>query len=580
MKNIYSFLSCCIICIVLLGFRILPPDYKSKIPLRITTWDALGYYMYLPGIFIYHDVTKLDWFFDIDSEYHLSGGTYYQIRKHKNGNYVFKYLGGVSILQSPFFFSGHWVAKHTKFEADGFSPPYQYAIALSVLFYCILSIFLLRKILLNYFNDITSALTLLFLTLATNFVHYVAADCGLSHGFIFPLYVLVLYFTFKWHKSPGILWASLIGLVIGLATISRPTEAIMLFIPLFWSTQTKEQSKIKWALVKKYKNHIFYTILFGFIGILPQLIYWKIASGSFIYDVGSKWDFLTPHLRVLFGWEKGWFIYTPITVFFIIGLFFTGKYPFKKSVIIFCLLNIYIIISWHKWRYGGSYSCRALMQSYPVFALPFAAFIHHIKLKKWRFLFYALGFYLVFVNLFQTRQVSKKILHYDHMNRKYYGRIYLNPNPSPLDMSLLDTDEVLKKDILYKKEIIAVIDSSIVIKKSPDSSAFLINTNVKQVVFNDIQLDSWIKVESKIQVSKGIWESYLNSYLQIGDSLKHNKIRLHSPISKYGEINDYTYYVKIPENFKEGFFKLFVSSSGIFEGVVEYLKITYLSKRI
>ena len=81
MKNIYSFISCCIICIVLLGVRMLPADYKSKTPLRLTTWDALGYYIYLPGICIYHDVTELDWFFDIDSEYHLSG---VRINKYEN----------------------------------------------------------------------------------------------------------------------------------------------------------------------------------------------------------------------------------------------------------------------------------------------------------------------------------------------------------------------------------------------------------------------------------------------------------------------------------------------------------------
>ena len=72
MKNIYSLISCCIICIVLLGFRIPSTDLKSNTTLRITTWDALGYYMYLPGICIYQDVTKLDWFFEIDREYYLS----------------------------------------------------------------------------------------------------------------------------------------------------------------------------------------------------------------------------------------------------------------------------------------------------------------------------------------------------------------------------------------------------------------------------------------------------------------------------------------------------------------------------
>jgi len=581
MKNRYSFFAFCIISVVLLYFRISYSDFKSETPLKVTTWDALGYYIYLPSIFIYQDITELKWFSDIDNEYSVSGGCVYQARKHKNGNYVFKYLGGVAIMQSPFFFAGHFIAKITNYKEDGFSPPYQYAIAFCVLFYCILSIFLLRKILLIYFDDVTTAITLLLLILASNFIQYVAIDGGQSHGFIFPLYVLVLYTTLKWHQKPGLVWASLTGLIIGLATISRPTEAIMLFIPLLWNTQTKELAKAKWRLAKRYKKHVAYAVLFCFIGVLPQLIYWKIATGSFVYDVGSKWDFLTPHLRVLFGWEKGWFIYTPITIFFIIGLFFIKKFPFKNSVLTFCLLNIYIIISWHIWRYGGSYSCRALVQSYPVFALPFAAIIQKISFKKWRVIFYILGIYLLFVNLFQIRQYNKAILHYDHMNRRYYSRIYLNPNPSPLDMSLLDTDERLYNEKKYHKEIIVDIDSTLNIQISPYSSNLLTETKIRQDLLTDKKLDNWIKVESAIQVNQGFSSSYINSELQIGDSIKHSKIRLFSPISQSGQTNEYAFYMKIPDYFKEGFFKLYISSSGSeFEGIVKNIKITYLNKRL
>ena len=159
----------------------------------------------------------------------------------------------------------------------------------------------------------------------------------------------------------------------------------MLFIPLLWNTHTKQANKTKWNQVKLNYNHIVYVLMFGFIGVLPQLIYWKYTSGSFIYDVGSKWTFLNPFFRVLFGWENGWFIYTPITILFVVGLFFIKKFPFKNSILVFCLLNIWIIISWFDWKYGATYSTRALVQSYPVFAFPFTAIIERILQKKWRF---------------------------------------------------------------------------------------------------------------------------------------------------------------------------------------------------
>ncbi len=408
MRKYLSLFACFIVAVVLIRQRVAYSETgKYKRELQVTTWDALGYYMYLPGIFIYNDVTELKWFPEIDQKYTLSGGEVYQASKHKNGNYVFKYLGGVAILQAPFFAVGHFIAKQYNYPPDGFSPPYQYAVAFGAVLWCIIAFFILRRILLRYFKDSTVAVTLLLLALATNLIQYISLDSAMSHAWIFPLYVLVLYTTIKCHETQKGSWAFLTGIIIGLATISRPTELVMLFIPLFWNTHTKEAARQKWQMVKANKVHIYSAIAGGFIGVLPQLIYWKIATGSFIYDVGSKWDFANPHWRVLFGPEKGWFIYTPITICFIVGFFLMKNMPFRKSVLWFCLLNIYIIIAWHDWRYGGSYSTRALSQSYAVFALPFAAVIERVNTTKWKWLFYAVCIYLVWMNFAQMYQYNE-----------------------------------------------------------------------------------------------------------------------------------------------------------------------------
>jgi hypothetical protein len=410
MKNPLSLIACILIAIVLFTYRLSYSEVGGDRSLKVTTWDAFGYYMYLPSSLIYHDMTELKWLDSIDKKYNLTGGQLYQANKHDNGKYVYKYLGGVALIQLPFFLIGHVIALNSDYPADGFSPPYQYAISFGAIIYCILALFLLRRILLRYYTDATAALTLLLLALATNLIQYVSIDSAMSHAFIFPLYVLILYTTIKWHEQPRIILALAIGYIIGLATISRPTEAVMLFIPLLWNTQNKEASQTKWKLVKEHRSHIAAVVFGGLLGILPQLIYWKIATGSFIYDVGSKWSFLNPFFRVLFGPEKGWFIYTPVTIFFIIGMFFIRPFPFRNSVIWFCLLNIYIIISWFDWRYGASYSTRALVQSYPVFALPFAAFIQRVNTTKWRYLFYALSICLIALNLYQISLYNRGLI--------------------------------------------------------------------------------------------------------------------------------------------------------------------------
>ena len=579
MKNRYSLIACCIISLVLLQYRLSYSGLDPKYNLKVTTWDALGYYMYLPSAFIYDDATQLKWFPDIDKKYQVSGGWVYQANIYKKTNkYVFKYLGGVAILEIPLFLTGHCIAKIFHYDADGFSAPYQYAIAFGVLLYCLLSIFLLRNILLKFFSDKTTAFTLLLIMLATNIIQYVAIDNAQSHGLIFPLYVLILYFTIKWHEKPKIRWACLIGYIIGIATISRPTEAIMLFIPLFWGTQTKESAREKWSLVKQYKKHIFYALFFTFLGVLPQLIYWQIATGFFVYDVGSKWTFLNPFFRVLFGWEKGWFIYTPVTIFFIVGMFYMKSYPFKKSVLWFCLLNIYIIISWFDWRYGGSYSTRALSQSYPVFALPLAAYIEHVNFKKWRYLFYILGLYLIGVNLFQIFQYNKTILHYNDMNRAYYEKIYLNPTPTPLDMSQLDTNDFLGNESNCKMKILAHIDTAHHIQSPQYASSLVLETSIAPDSISQGFTEEWLKIETEIKATKGFSDSYLTSELQVGSSVKHNKIRLFSPISSYGAINKYAFYIKQSDFSIKNTLRLFIYSNGDFDGIIENIKITSLKK--
>jgi hypothetical protein len=343
----------------------------------------------------------------------------------------------------------------------------------------------------------------------------------------------------------------------------------MLFIPLLWNMHTHEAAKEKWAFVKRNRHQVGVAVLAGFIGILPQLIYWKAVTGSFVYDVGSKWAFLNPWFRVLLGWEKGWFIYTPVTIFFIAGMFFMKGQPFRKSVLTFCLLNIWIIIAWDDWQYGGSYSTRALVQSYPVFALPLAAFIQKINTARWKYLFYAAGLYLIGVNLFQIVQYNQTILHYRDMNRRYYSRIYLNPDPSPLDMSLLDTDEFLGKEAAYNKQIVLKKDTTIVIKFSANEAVTFLKIPPDTIV--QAKGDSWYKIEATIP-SATLWESSLHAALQRGDSVKATKQRMYTPVAE--RTHHYAFYVRVPPYFSKYGLKLSISSPHNFEGMVQHLTIT------
>ena len=423
---------------VLLWTRFEYSEYRGWSPMKVTQWDALGYYQYLPAVFIYGDIGRQAWLEGVDSAYQVSGGSLYQVTELPNGNRATKYFCGLSLLQAPFFALGHWVAGATGAAQDGFSPPYQWAIALSPLVYVVLALFLLRKVLLRYFSDVVVAITLLLVVLATNAIQYISVDNAQTHGYLFALYAAQLFFTQRWHERPTFWSAIAIGGLIGLATVSRPTEALMVFIPLLWNTHEKEAARAKWALVRAQLPHVAVAIGAGFLAFFPQLLYWKVVTGSWVYDVGSKWDFLNPHWCVLFGGEKGWFIYTPITILLVLGLFFMRGQPWRKSALVFTLLNTWVIIAWHDWHYGGSYSSRALVQSYPVLALPFAALLERAVASRWRWPTLALCGYLLVVNLFQIKQYNNTVIHYDRMNFAAYWAVYLDADPTDADKARLN----------------------------------------------------------------------------------------------------------------------------------------------
>lgn len=128
----------------------------------MTTWDAFGYYMYLPGFFIYHDVKDLKWVEHIDKKYAVTGGKFYQATQLESGTYTNKYLCGVALLQMPWFFLGHILAGVTDNPQDGFSSPYQYAIMFGAICWAMPGLLFLRKVLLHYFSDNVCFHTLIF----------------------------------------------------------------------------------------------------------------------------------------------------------------------------------------------------------------------------------------------------------------------------------------------------------------------------------------------------------------------------------------------------------------------------------
>jgi len=442
---------------MIIGTALWYPKWEKPQTEATLSWDVMGYYLYLPSAFIYKDLKQLS-FKDKILETYRPTSDFYQAFLHEGGNYVMKYPIGMAILYSPFFGLAHLAATIFDYPTDGFSLPYQIGISWGSMFVAFLGLWMMRRLLRPYFSEMAVGLSLLLLVFATNYLNYTAIDGSMSHNWVFTIVALLIWQTIKWYQQPTF-WNSLaIGLCIGLAALSRPTDILIALIPVFWALERINGLKDRFQLWKKNWMYLLFIIcVVGFIGSL-QLFYWKYASGDWLVysyqDQGFSW--LTPHVKdVLISYRKGWLVYTPIMLLALMGfvtLYKRHRYLFWGTVAYFSF-HFYITAAWDIWWYGGAFGQRALIQAYPVLLFPLAAlldssmdsdrmtFSHPITrtLAKWLLPIFAL--FCIWLNCFQTYQAHTSGFEVDAMTKSYYWRIFGNSNPTDLDKKLLDTRE-------------------------------------------------------------------------------------------------------------------------------------------
>jgi hypothetical protein len=507
----------CATTLIVLAFTFYPKWEKSGSEATIS-WDVAGYYYYLPAIFIYKDIKKVAFHTDLDKKYGYQGSDFYAARPSTNGNLVMKYTSGMAVMYAPAFFVAHALATPLGYAADGFSRPYQVAIGVWSLFFTLVGLWFLRKVLLKAgFEDKAVGFTLLAIALATNFTEYSAINNAMAHGYIFTLYAVMLWCTMRFYennltneKGPSVFWAFGIGLTIGLAIISRPTELPIVLIPLFWHIANTTDLRNRFLFLKKQYPKIIITAL-TIIGIgFIQLSYWKHVSGHFIYNSygpEGKMEWLKTHIiDGMVSAQKGWLVYTPIMLFSLIGFVFLHKK--KKAyfwpIFLFTLLFIYVSFAHKFWVYGGGLGQRQMIQIYPLLAFPMAAFFEKIRQSKiWSSVVLVASLVCLYLNVW---------LHYQahgggHLDAEYTTPAYLRATIGRFDIPL-ETKKLLdnKYDFTGEKKNTKIIfktdyenDTSI---QTLDNQ-LVINGKKSFVLNKDIQYSP--KVERPLSILKQKW---------------------------------------------------------------------------
>lgn len=399
------------------------------------SWDVLGYYIYLPATFVHHDpmLNNIDWLKKINEERDLAG-TLYMVSTNDNNEPMYFFLMGLALFYLPFFGLASLYASIFNYPLDGFSEPYPIFLIIGGIIYTIIGLIFLRKILLHYFDEITSSILLICITLGTNYIHHLTIDNLATVNVLFMLTAINIWNTIQWYETQRKIHFYIIVGTVALITLVKPSEVFLFIIPLLWNINSFKSflERLKYYF-KNYKLLLTAFIIVVVI-FLPQMLYWKVKTGYFIYDSyknpGVGLDFFSPHVSdVLFSYRKGWLLYTPMMIFSLIGFLILYKKNRELFIPIFVyfIVSFWVISSWTEWWYGAAYSTRPLITTYPALAISFGYFINYIRLKRkiFQIPIYIILVFFIFLNQFQWWQLRNYILDPYRTTRDYYWAIFL-----------------------------------------------------------------------------------------------------------------------------------------------------------
>jgi hypothetical protein len=342
--------------------------------------DGEGYYAYLTTYLLHLDPT----FKSIVQEHILPAynnayqPTQFGLILQPNGAYLDKYGVGTAMLLLPFFGGAHLVAVVLGVaHADGYSRVETFLTALGALVYTVLGLFALRAVLRRWFSDRVTAVTLLAVAFGTGVVSYFTWDPTFSHVYTFFAVAVMLLCALRWYERPQS-WsrAVLLGLAVGLVVAIRLTNVVLLLAVPVIGVGTIVALRERARLVRTNALQACVAVACAAAVLIPQLVTWRIATGSWITRPypGEPFDFLHPHLLESLVWLEphGLLPYAPVLAFSFIGLALAWfrRRDIALPVTIAFLPFWYLTSAWWDWSFTAGFGDRAYLDILPLLALP------------------------------------------------------------------------------------------------------------------------------------------------------------------------------------------------------------------
>lgn len=410
--------------------------------------DAAGYYAYLPSTFIYHD-PEYKFTFPGEKKVNYPGADFSLfMNMTTKGKFINKYFIGTAVLEMPFFLVAYGTAPLFGHHMNGYSLPFQIAVALAAVFYVLLGLDQLRRLLSKMgVSEWTQAIALLLVFFGTNLYQYTLTEPGMSHAFSFGMMAIFInqaYNVFHSKEKKSILRMML---AMAMLVMIRPVNGVAVFALPFiagsWKTFTEG---IRFCL-QHYGRVAIGVGVFLFLLFLQLLMYYRTAGDWFADSYSGEHLILSePHIpEVLFSWKKGWFIYTPLMFVAFLGVIFMRNWFTRVAFLFVMFIATYVISSWELWWYGGSFGMRPFIEYYPLMAVPLALLIEKTTRRFWIVLSAPVFGFLFVLSLVQNYQYTTGIIPYYGMTAAKYKKLFFKTSA---DYSLIYDPGTLRQHVL------------------------------------------------------------------------------------------------------------------------------------
>lgn len=399
------------------------------------SWDVFGYYLPLEATFIHGDMWLNDrsWVEALNQEHQLTG-TLYQISTTPDGQPMYFFFLGMAMMYTPFFFVGHAIAGMFGYAQDGLSSPYVYSLIVGCLIYGFIGLFYLRKILKHFFSDQLVAILLIICVIGTNYINHMTIKNLETVNVIFMFNAIIIWNTIQWYARNELKNMIVVGFSIVMMALIKPSEVLMISLPILWGVSSKQTLLDRFKLFWTYRKQIIITGLICCVVVAPQVTYWIVKTGKIFYDSyknpGVGLDVFEPHfIQSLFGYRKGWLVYTPVMIFALLGfiILFKQNRPLFFGLFIPFFISFYIIVSWSEYWYGAGFSNRPVIVLYPILLIAMGYFLQWIwsKGKILKVGITLLISFCIFLNIFQWWQYRNYIIDGTRMTKEYYWKVFL-----------------------------------------------------------------------------------------------------------------------------------------------------------